>query len=210
MSKMVSLVSTALSAFLVGALVVIVSSSLNDTSEAKASLIHPTEVTPVVTKLPSVPYVHVEPLPKRYTSEDLDCMARNIYFEARNESRAGMAAVAQVVMNRVEDPRFPSTPCEVIYQAQVSQWHLKNTGKVVPLRNKCQFSWYCDGKEDHINYASPAWAESYAVAEEVLSGDHTDLVAGADHYHADYVKPRWRRSMTHVVTIDTHIFYRSK
>ncbi len=75
------------------------------------------------------------------------CLATNIYHEARGESYAGKVAVANVTMNRVTSPKFPNTICDVVYQAQTKEnWK----GNTVPKRNKCQFSWYCDGKSDDI------------------------------------------------------------
>ena len=68
-------------------------------------------------------------------------MALNIYHEARNESTAGQVAVAQVVLNRVESPGFPQTICGVVYQGQ-------HTKRGTPIRDRCQFSWYCDGNHD--------------------------------------------------------------
>ena len=78
----------------------------------------------------------------------LMCMAFNIYHEANNQSMLGQIAVGQVVMNRVEDSRFPDTVCEVVKQAVT----YKGTDK--PVLHKCQFSWYCDGKNDEPHYAS--------------------------------------------------------
>ena len=77
------------------------------------------------------------------------CLATNIYHEARGESYAGKVAVANVTMNRVTSPKFPNTICDVVYQAQTKEnWK----GNTVPKRNKCQFSWYCDGKSDNIAF----------------------------------------------------------
>ena len=78
------------------------------------------------------------------TSADVKCMTKNVYFEANNQSELGKEAIVHVVLNRVEDTKFPNTPCEVIHQA-------KRDRNGNPIRNKCQFSWYCDGKSDKIN-----------------------------------------------------------
>lgn len=128
------------------------------------------------------------------TEEDykqIRCMAINSYFEARNEPREGIIAVHNVVLNRVEDDRFPNTPCEVIYQRN---------------RRGCQFSWFCDGKSDH-----PANREKYNelfdLAEQVYSGLHDDLTNGANFYHATYVSPYWRHAMERTTQIGLHIFY---
>ena len=87
----------------------------------------------------------------RMIAEALMCMALNIYHEARNQSMVGQVAVGEVVMNRVEDSRFPDTICEVVKQAVT----YKNTDK--PVLHKCQFSWYCDGQKDEPDFDSFAW-----------------------------------------------------
>ena len=73
------------------------------------------------------------------------CLAQNIYFEAGNQPLAGKVAVAQVVLNRLEHSSYPSTVCGVIYDAKMFEnWK----GNMLPRRNQCQFSWFCDGKSD--------------------------------------------------------------
>ena len=130
-------------------------------------------------------------------------MAFNIYHEANNQSMLGQLAVGQVVMNRVEDSRFPNTVCEVVKEAVT----YKNTDK--PVLHKCQFSWYCDGKKDEPNYDSKAWSNALKYAVVVLGGDITlDFTDGATHYHATYVRPAWAKTKTRTTRIDRHIFYR--
>ena len=133
----------------------------------------------------------------------LMCMAFNIYHEANNQSMLGQIAVGQVVMNRVEDSRFPDTVCEVVKQAVT----YKGTDK--PVLHKCQFSWYCDGKKDEPNYHSKSWSKALKYAVVVLGGDITlDFTDGATHYHATYVRPAWAKTKTRTTRIDRHIFYR--
>ena len=133
----------------------------------------------------------------------LMCMAFNIYHEANNQSMLGQIAVGQVVMNRVEDSRFPDTVCEVVKQAVT----YKGTDK--PVLHKCQFSWYCDGKKDEPNYDSKSWSNALKYAVVVLGGDITlDFTEGATHYHATYVRPAWAKTKTRTTRIDRHIFYR--
>ena len=133
----------------------------------------------------------------------LMCMAFNIYHEANNQSMLGQIAVGQVVMNRVEDSRFPDTVCEVVKQAVT----YKGTDK--PVLHKCQFSWYCDGKKDEPNYDSKSWAKALKYAVVVLGGNITvDFTEGATHYHATYVRPAWAKTKTRTTRIDKHIFYR--
>ena len=80
-------------------------------------------------------------------TRDTYCMALNIYHESRSENLAGKFAVADVVMNRVNDRRYPDKICGVIYDAELKpSW--KDPTIYVPVRNRCQFSWYCDGKSD--------------------------------------------------------------
>ena len=87
-----------------------------------------------------------EPLPK-VNEKSIECLAMNMYHEARGQGTAGLLAVSSVVMNRVADERFPNTICGVIKQAQTRpSWKDKN--KMIPIRDKCQFSWFCDGKTD--------------------------------------------------------------
>ena len=135
----------------------------------------------------------------------LMCMAFNIYHEANNQSMLGQIAVGQVVMNRVEDSRFPDTVCEVVKQAVT----YKGTDK--PVLHKCQFSWYCDGKKDEPNYDSKSWSNALKYAVVVLGGDITlDFTDGATHYHATYVRPAWAKTKTRTTRIDRHIFYRGE
>ena len=91
----------------------------------------------------------------RYLDKQAICLAKNMYYEARSQGLAGQLAVSLVVLNRVKDKRFPNTICEVIHQGPVREsW--KTRGKDVaeserkyfPIKNRCQFSWYCDGKSD--------------------------------------------------------------
>lgn len=128
----------------------------------------------------------------------LRCMADNIYFEAGSESAEGKIAVAQVVMNRVDDPRFPKDPCQVIYQ--------KN---VVYERVICQFSWYCEGPAYRRVRDQERWNESYDAAKMVLlEGFRLPSLRDALYYHADYVNPRWGKPQ--VGKIGRHIFYKER
>ena len=132
----------------------------------------------------------------------LMCMAANIYHEAKNQPMAGQIAVAQVVMNRVNDSRYPDNVCDVVKQGLT----YKN-GKVV--LGKCQFSWYCDGKKDDVNMKSEKWRNSLRYASMVITNRITlDITEGATHYHATYVRPAWARTKTKTVRINRHIFYR--
>ena len=129
--------------------------------------------------------------------EDLTCLAQNIYFEARSEPLEGKLAVAHVVMNRVASRYFPETVCGVVRDGTDQRLH------------KCQFSWYCDGKRDVVN-DQRAWKESMHLASQVYWGRVTDNSGGALWYHADYVKPFWRKAFLRGPKIGRHIFYSRK
>jgi spore germination cell wall hydrolase CwlJ-like protein len=143
--------------------------------------------------------------------KSIECMAMNIYHEARNEIEAGRRAVGFVTMNRVKSDLFPNTVCEVVYQARLSRWHLENSGKNVPLKNQCQFSWYCDGKSDKI-YEPAKYEDARELAYQIIMGYNTmvDITDGALWYHADYVNPYWAKDYHRIGKIDTHIFYRER
>jgi spore germination cell wall hydrolase CwlJ-like protein len=123
------------------------------------------------------------------------CMARNIYFESGNQPLAGKIAVAHVVINRRDNKLFPNTICKVITQGGEK-------------RNRCQFSWYCDGKPDSPT-DSTTWLNCYILASNILSSDRRiDITEGSLWYHADYVKPYWASQLAHTVTIGNHLFYK--
>ena len=133
----------------------------------------------------------------------LMCLALNTYHEAKNQSMIGQVATAQVVMNRVADSRYPNTVCEVVKQGP------KYKGSDVPVRHKCQFSWFCDGKSDEPKRDSKEWFKAQDYARIVLSGRIAlDVTEGATHYHATYVRPAWAKTKTRTTRIERHIFYR--
>lgn len=134
--------------------------------------------------------------------EALVCLALNVYHEARDQPFIGQVAVAQVVMNRVYDDRFPNTVCEVVQEGPTYSWKPD-----FPVRHRCQFSWYCDGKSDSA-HNEEAWSMAMMIAHGVYYGNLDDFVEGSTHYHAHYVLPAWAESKTKVVRIADHIFYR--
>jgi spore germination cell wall hydrolase CwlJ-like protein len=135
------------------------------------------------------------------------CLALNTYHEAKNQSLVGQVATAQVVMNRVADDRYPNTVCEVVKQGpHRPSW--ENPEKEYPIRHRCQFSWYCDGKPD-VPKNEKAWRKAQDVAFLVLYNKiNLDVTEGATHYHATYVRPAWARTKTRTTRIEKHIFYR--
>ena len=140
--------------------------------------------------------------PEKYKQEF--CMAQNIFFESGIDNHAGMAAVADVVLNRVLHSYYPSTVCEVVYDGQKD-----SNGNM--RRNRCQFSWYCDGKSDKVPEGSENWVRAQMVAWEMMHDERfRGITEGSTHYHATYVKPAWRsdRGMDLIGRIGSHIFYR--
>lgn len=137
------------------------------------------------------------PLPASvFSKAEQTCLANAVYFEARGENAKGQAAVAQVVLNRVRNPAYPETICKVVYQNQ-------------ELRNRCQFSFACDGIKDRVtNRQSYRMAEQVAMA--VTAGKiFIPEVGSSTHYYANYVNPGWARSMKKMTKIGLHIFYRT-
>ena len=123
------------------------------------------------------------------------CLAQAIYFEARGEPYEGQIAVAQVVMNRVADPRWPSAVCDVVFQDE-------------RRRHKCQFSFACDGRSDRPR-EDLAWVNALKLARMAKAGPLRDLTGQATHYHALHVRPFWASAFKPTVTIGQHRFYRA-
>ena len=130
--------------------------------------------------------------------KQLDCLTRNIYWEAASEPFEGKVAVAQVTLNRVESGRFAPTVCGVVYQKNVFY------EKVV-----CQFSWLCEGTHKTRAVYQPMWQESELVAKKVLLENfRLPSMKNALYYHATYVNPNWRKPR--IEQIGNHIFYGEK
>ncbi len=132
---------------------------------------------------------------RRVRLAEENCLARAVYFEARSESELGQMAVAKVILNRTRTEGFPKSICGVVYQGS-------------NRRNSCQFSFACDGLPDDVRQPE-AWARSRDVARRAIAGT-SQMGAGmkdAVNYHADYVKPKWSKTMRRLVKIGRHIFY---
>lgn len=139
-------------------------------------------------------------LPDGYVSaaqrtKELECLTRNIYWEAASEPFEGKVGVAQVTLNRVQSGKFADSVCGVVYQKNVFY------EKVV-----CQFSWYCEGNHKMKAVHAPLWRESEEVAKKVLlEGFRLPSLKDAYYYHADYVSPGWK--LPKIEKIGRHIFY---
>ena len=142
-------------------------------------------------------------------ADEVNCLALNIYHEARNQPFNGKLAVGYVTLNRVKSKNFPNTVCEVVKQGQISKWWKEQYGKEVPLKNKCHFSWWCDGKSDEPT-EKEVWELTKALAFQMYYEQFFtfDLTGGSTHYHADYVNPYWAKKKERVIQIKNHIFYK--
>ena len=139
------------------------------------------------------PYIAVVNTGKRmkYIRLDIFCLAKNIYHEASVESRLGQYAVAQVTLNRVKSKQYPNTVCDVV----MDPW---------------QFSWANNKAIRWTHPKGPLWNKSKQIAENViLRGKRVMGLEDALFYHADYVRPRWRKTDAKIAKIDRHIFYTS-
>ena len=127
----------------------------------------------------------------KYTKNDVECLTKNIYYEAAQESYEGKLAVAQVTLNRANNPNFPSTICGVVYQRTLGT---------------CQFSWTC--LKNLAIQNKYAWEESELVARKALTQPVLhDIIArsNAQYYHAVYVNPGWTGKV--ITKIGNHVFY---
>lgn len=133
----------------------------------------------------------------RQRSEELQCLAENVYFEARGEPLAGQYAVAEVTLNRTHAAHFPRTICAVVHEAR---WD------PVRRRHVADFSWTELGALSPED--GPAWKQAMTVANTAYDELSPPLVPEALYYHATSVRPDWARSRRAVATIGNHIFYR--
>ena len=121
------------------------------------------------------------------------CLALALYWEARGETRRGMVAVGWTILNRAQSPKFPATPCGVVYEG----------GE----KKGCQFSWWCDGKSDRPRDRD-SWIQARVIAAELLMDPPPDPTGRALFYHSNKIGVPWKRKRTRTVRIGNHIFYR--
>lgn len=150
-----------------------------------------------------------------FTLNETYCMAQNVYYEARGESLKGKQAVGNVVLNRVDHKKYPNTVCGVVYQARL--W------KGNPIRDMCQFAWYCDGVKDEpqLYYkAQPRagkviepnmrdWVTSVQVAIKLMEREvwYRDPTKGATHYYNYNIStPSWSSVYPETITVGNHRF----
>ncbi|MEL7444765.1 MAG: cell wall hydrolase [Pseudomonadota bacterium] len=122
-------------------------------------------------------------------SDEMQCLAGTVYFESRGEPLTGQLAVAQVVINRAEDRRFPTSYCGVVYQ-------------------RAQFSFVKNGRMPRIRTGTQAWTRAKAIARIAHEGLWESEAGDAVYFHARYVRPKWSYRKTRTAQINSHIFYR--
>ncbi len=133
------------------------------------------------------------PVPKNLqTDAEFQCMKQALYFEARGETIKGQFAVAEVILNRVDNPGYPKTICGVVSQS---------------ARNICQFSYNCDGKPE-VMHEAQAKEMAARIAAVMMQGAPRDITQGATHFHTKAVNPRWSRVFEQTASIGKHVFYR--
>ena len=165
-------------------------------------------------------------------SKDLDCLARNIYYEAGLESEEGKVAVGLVTINRSNDEKYPHTICGVVNQKTVfsipktvtkireitsgvvfkTVKKVKETQTVWVSHTICQFSWRCENVRK-INYTDSRWASSLAVAQELLEGGYDEFrckYADAEYFHEKHIHPAWASQKHKINRVGGHIFYSDK
>jgi spore germination cell wall hydrolase CwlJ-like protein len=141
---------------------------------------------------------------KPVDNKQLKCLAENIYHEAGSENANGKAAVARVVINRVNHG-FASTPCNVVYQVTTVTKINEDTLDSYRVR-MCQFSWVCEGKQKP-NTNDPKYVQALDIAYQVLAYDaYQDVLPrSALFFHNLTVDPFWPYKQ--VARIGNHIFY---
>ena len=137
---------------------------------------------------------YLDTLPVSSGDKQWACLAEALYFEARGEDNEGIFAVAEVILNRVDNPFYPNTVCKVVNQG---------TG----ARFQCQFTYTCDGRSETISEPR-AYERMGKIAALMLDGLDRPLTQGATHYHTKAVNPRWAKVYPRTVTIGQHHFYR--
>ena len=126
-------------------------------------------------------------------ARELECLTEAVYYEARGETPAGQAAVAQVVLNRVKHPAFPKSVCGVVFQG-------------AQRGRGCQFSFACDGST-HMRREPAAWVRARRIASRAFAGQGAGGVGSATHFHVTSVQPAWS-GMIQVAQVGAHIFYK--
>jgi spore germination cell wall hydrolase CwlJ-like protein len=148
--------------------------------------------------------------PDTINVEEAMCMAQNVYNEARSEDLEGQYAVAHVTINRVNDPRFPKTVCQVVKQAKVT---------ATSRKLQCAFSWYCKGDSGNVPVRDKNGKPNQDVIEQFeiaslvaiksMAGVTEDNTEGATHFHNPHiVRPTWAKQFIKTLRMGNHDFYK--
>jgi spore germination cell wall hydrolase CwlJ-like protein len=125
----------------------------------------------------------------KLSPKEMDCLAKNIYFESATEDHAGKLAVAQITYNRLQDGRWGNDVCKVVYA-------------------RAQFSWTLDQRKMQTQPHGPNWTASQRAAQDFVLGKRVDRLSDSLHYHADWIRaPKWAKSDHQVHKIGQHVFY---
>ncbi|MDO8711055.1 MULTISPECIES: cell wall hydrolase [Pseudomonas] len=137
----------------------------------------------------------VDPAGKSPLDDAITCMARSIYWEAKGKDTDDMAAVANVVMNRLGHAGFPDTVCAVVKQGSETK--------------SCQFSWWCDGRPDTVQEETQ-YALAKEIARKALNKQLPDRTGGAMYFHDRTVKPDWAKEYIKTAEIGMFRFYKPR
>jgi spore germination cell wall hydrolase CwlJ-like protein len=167
----------------------------------------------------------------KVSNKDVDCLARNIFYEAGGEPEEGKVAVALVTINRVRDGKFGKTICEVVnqrtmfvYSSSVKTTEIVQRGLfggaepvtkthvVISYVPVCQFSWVCAFIRKPV-VTDNRWIESQRIATAVLAGEYDEWGAkyySALYFHSTGIRPGWASRMKYLNRVGGHIFYAEK
>ena len=154
----------------------------------------PTARTTAAVPAGRLDFATLDAMPAVSGDAQFQCLAQAVYFESRGEPLSGQIAVAEVVLNRVDNPAYPRSICGVTKQGAGSG-------------RGCQFSYACDGRPD-VMTSSVSKARSEKIARMLIDGRPRSVTSGATHFHATYVRPDWSRKFARTAAIGNHVFYR--
>ena len=163
------------------------------------------------------------------SDKDVECLARNIFYESGAEPTEGKIAVGMVTVNRAQDPRFGKSVCEVVKQRTVvtktkevkrtemvrvgyfgPPEKITRTEEVVQQVPVCQFSWVCSGFAKKPKSDDQRWVESQQIAQGIARGDYAEYrgkYGKAMYFHASGIRPVWAKSKPYVTKTGHHLFY---
>lgn len=163
------------------------------------------------------------------SDRDVECMARNIFYEAGSEPTEGKIAVGIVTLNRTQDGRFGKSVCDVVRartvvvkNQEIKKTEVVRTGyfgrpeavekreivaREVPV---CQFSWTCGGYARKPKSDDERWIESQEIAKRLAQGEYEEersKYGSALFFHNTGVRPLWAKTKQLVTRTGHHFFY---